>query len=207
MEVKSDHVNISGFSVGGATGWKSCGIYLNSVNCCKISNNDCSHIWSGHGIFLNTSFNNIISNNTCSHNDYGGICLRYSDGNVISGNNCENNEWGGISISHSNNNSILSNKCDRITITYSKNNNITNNDCISGGIYLGDSNKNIISSNDCSNSETDCIWVLRSENNMGCTPILYQKMFVIIAIGTESVFKIQTIILYHAMNVLITMMV
>jgi len=165
IEVKSDHVNISGFSVGGATGWKSCGIYLNSVNCCKISNNDCSHIWSGHGIFLNTSFNNIISDNTCSHNDYGGICLRYSDGNVISGNNCENNEWGGISISHSNNNSILSNKCDRITITYSKSNNVTNNDCISGGIYLGDSNKNIISSNDCSNSETDGIWVLRSENN------------------------------------------
>ena len=165
IEVKYDYVNISGFSVGGATGWKSCGIYLNNVNYCNISNTDCSHIWSGHGIFLNTSFNNLISNNTCSHNDYGGICLRYSSDNVVSWNDCENNEWGGISISHSNNNSMLSNECDEIAITYSKNNNVSNNDCISGGIYLDDSNKNIISSNDCSNSEVNGIWVLRSEDN------------------------------------------
>jgi len=165
IEVKADYVNISGFSVGGATGWKSCGIYLNNVNYCSISNNDCSHIWSGHGIFLNTSFNNIISNNTCSHNDYGGIRLDYSSDNVISDNDCENNDWGGVCITHSNNNSILSNKCDEIALTYSKNNNVSNNDCISGGIYLDDSNKNIISSNDCSNSEVNGIWVLRSEDN------------------------------------------
>ena len=166
IEVKSDYVDISGFSVGGATGWKSCGIYLNNVNYCNISNTDCSHIWSGHGIFLNTSFNNLISNNTCSHNDYWGICLRYSSDNVVAWNDCENNEWGGISIAHSNNNSMLSNKCDEIAITYSKNNNITNNDCISGGIYLADdSNKNVISNNDCSDSEIFGIWVLRSADN------------------------------------------
>jgi len=165
IEVKSDYMNIIGFSVGGAT-TGSCGIYLNNVNYCKIFNTDCSHIWSGHGIFLNTSFNNLISNNTCSHNDCWGICLRYSSDNVVAGNDCENNEWGGISISHSNNNSILSNKCDEIAITYSKNNNVSNNDCISGGIYLADdSNKNVISNNDCSNSEVDGIWVLRSEDN------------------------------------------
>jgi parallel beta-helix repeat protein len=163
IEVKSDYVNISGFNVGGATGAR--GIYLNNVNYCNISNNDCSHQWFG-GIFLNTSFSNLISNNRCSYNSYWDIRLDYSSDNIISGNDCENNEWGGISISHSNNNSILSNKCDRIAITYSKNNNVTNNDCISGGICLADdSNKNVISNNDCSNSEVFGIWVLRSEDN------------------------------------------
>ena len=165
IEIKSDYVNISGFSVGGATGWKSCGVYLNNVNYCNISNNDCSHIWSGHGIFLNTSFNNIISNNTCSHNDYWGIRLDYSNDNIVSGNICTQNEWGGICISHSNNNTLSSNKCDEIAITYSKNNNVSNNDCISGGIYLDDSSENVISSNDCSDSEVTGIWVLRSEDN------------------------------------------
>ena len=127
IEVKSDHVNISGFSVRGTTGWKSCGIYLINVNYCGISNNDCSHTWSGHGIFLNTSFNNTITNNDCNNCDWDGISIQDSNNNNVSGNECINNN-NGITLKNSNNNIISRNNC--------KNNNLFN------GMYIKNSSDN-----------------------------------------------------------------
>ena len=89
--ITADHVNISGFTVKGATGgypYYFAGIYLNA-SYCNISNNNCSN--NDYGIRLFYSNNNNVSNNNCSSNYYDGIYLYSSNNNIISNNNCLNN--------------------------------------------------------------------------------------------------------------------
>ena len=79
FEMTADYVNISGFTVKGATGktpsyWPCCGIYLNNVQFCNISNS----IFSGNnmGIHLEHSPNNSLIDNVVSNNS-DGIWIAY----------------------------------------------------------------------------------------------------------------------------------
>ena len=156
FEVTADYVNISGFTVKGATGYESVGIHIRA-NYCNISNNNC--LSNACIILPNFSDSNIISKNNCSNNREG-ICLLYSNNNTVSKNNCSSNIWpfGGISLTYSNNNIISNNTCSNndggIYLGYSNNNIISNNNCSNngGGIYLEYSNNNIMSNNNCSNN-------------------------------------------------------
>ena len=154
FEVTADYVNISGFTVKGATGdWSSAGIYLYYANYCNISNNNCStNKW--YGIYLYKSNNNSIVNNNCSNNRHG-IYLEDS-----------NNEDGGIQLSHSSNNTISNsnvlNNSTRslqpplpppseigICLHYSDNNILTNNNVSNNdrGIHLHYSSNNTLRNN------------------------------------------------------------
>ena len=136
--VTSDYVNISGLTVGGATGDDKAGIFLkDNVDHCTISEN------------------------TVSDNYYG-ICLSGSAGNTITDNIVENQEGDGIYLQYSSNNNIInkntliSNTCG-IRITRSSNyNQVIENNIVSSlwnGIYVRDSsNYNTIANNTIASS-------------------------------------------------------
>ena len=91
FEITADYVNISGFTVKGAT--TKTGIYLNSTDHCIMYDNTASnnHI----GIRLYYSNNNKITNNTCNFNKNTGIGLSsFSSNNIITKNNCTSNKYG-----------------------------------------------------------------------------------------------------------------
>ncbi|RZN34561.1 MAG: hypothetical protein EFT35_09255 [Methanophagales archaeon ANME-1-THS] len=89
FEVTADYVNISGFTIIGASeGWKA-GIYLNTVEHCTIYNNTVtSH--SGFGIRFDNSSHNIIKNNRALNNSFG-ILLSNASYNLIADNIANNN--------------------------------------------------------------------------------------------------------------------
>ncbi len=109
FEVTANYVNISGFTVTGAIGDWTAGIYLYDANHCNISNNN---VWSnnGYGIWLYVSSNNNITNNKCLNN-HGGILFSSSSNNNLENNNCSNNDYG-ICLAWSGNNRIENNKCN-----------------------------------------------------------------------------------------------
>jgi parallel beta-helix repeat protein len=82
--VTADYVNISGFTVEGAT-LPRAGICLLNSDYCNISSNKCSYNWRGI-ISLGYSSNNTISGNDVSDNNYGGISLHSSSDNTVSRN-------------------------------------------------------------------------------------------------------------------------
>jgi parallel beta-helix repeat protein len=110
------YVNISGFTIKGATGAEKAGIFLHGANYCNISNN-------------------VISNN-----NYG-IYLWYSSENTLTSNTITNNDKG-IYIYSSSNNLIYNNYLANINNAYDTGNNVwnvtkTNGTNIIGGSYLG----------------------------------------------------------------------
>ena len=175
FEVIADNVNISGFTVKGATGWHPTkggsvrgakakgeyelpspdytGIYLDGVYNCDISNNNVSA--KGDGIGLWYSSKNNINNNICySKSGSGeGIRLEGSLNNNISDNNCLNFHIGIYLGEVTKNNLIANNNVNScyegIDLYYSSENSIVNNNCSGSrsGIYLISSYKNIITKN------------------------------------------------------------
>ena len=150
VTVTADCVNVSGFTVSGATSRKA-GIYLNA-GYCNVSTNNCSNDYIG--IHLDGSHNNIISGNDCSSNGGEGVRLDSSSNNHISSNNCLNNQDDGIYISGSSNSAISGNNCSNngwagINLDGSSNNNISRNDCSDGeaGISLSGSSDNELTGN------------------------------------------------------------
>ncbi|MEA1944883.1 MAG: NosD domain-containing protein [Euryarchaeota archaeon] len=91
--VTADYVNISGFTVTGATeDWKA-GIYLYHVDHCNISNNNASN--NDKGIVLDTSNSNTLNSNNASSNNYGIYLGHYSISNILTSNTLlSNNDWG-----------------------------------------------------------------------------------------------------------------
>ena len=168
FEVTADSVDISGFTVKGATDTGCAGIYLSHADYCNISNNDC--LDNEQGISLLYSNNCISSNNNCSDNG-NGMELDYSNNNSISNTNCFANKWDGIKLYHANNNIISNNSCLNnsvgISLDSSKNNSISNNNCSNNwyaGIEFAYSNDNSISNNNCSNNGRG-IYFQDSDNN------------------------------------------
>ncbi len=102
FEVTAWGVNISGFTVEGATGSHKAGIYLDGVAYCNISGNIIRHNY--YGIALNDSFSNIIYNNYFSntHNAYDNgdnlwnttrTRLRPPEMNIVGGSFIGGNYW------------------------------------------------------------------------------------------------------------------
>ena len=153
FEVTADYVNISGFTVEGASGGCKAGIYLEYVQYCNISNNNLlNNSW---GIYFYASSNNIIRNNKASNNNDDAIYLDFSSNNSVSNNDLSNN-GNGISVysSFSNlisNNIINSNNYNGISVTSSSYNKIINNTIsyCNTGIVLGNSSDNTIINNIC----------------------------------------------------------
>nr|QNO52933.1 Ycf48-like protein [Methanosarcinales archaeon ANME-1 ERB6] len=111
FEVTADYVNISGFTVKGAT---TCligvpgyaGIYLDNADHCNISHNNVSG--NCHGIGLESSSSNTITDNNASYSTFG-ITLNYSTSNTIANNNANNNHEMGIILQYSSSNTITGN--------------------------------------------------------------------------------------------------
>jgi parallel beta-helix repeat protein len=87
FDATANYVNISGFTVKGATEWLYAGICLNGVDYCDISDNTALN--NTVGIYLYGSSNNVLNNNVATNNDYG-IYLQESDYNTIYLNNIWN---------------------------------------------------------------------------------------------------------------------
>ena len=168
FEVTDDHVNISGFSVTGAT--ENIGIYLNGVDHCNISDNTASG--NSDGIYLDYSSNNTLLNNIASNNDYG-IELYDSSNNTLTGNTANSNYCDGIYLEFSSNNifrdnTVSNNEGDGIYIDSSSNNifrdnTVSNNE--GEGITLYDSSNNTLTGNTASNNGFDGISLYYSSNN------------------------------------------
>jgi parallel beta-helix repeat protein len=97
FEVTADYVNITGFTVTGATGAASdyiytCGIYLYRAEHCIISDNNALNNW--RGIYLVYSSNNSLMNNTAKENSNVGIFLYSSCNNSLMDNTVKDNNDG-----------------------------------------------------------------------------------------------------------------
>jgi len=154
FEVTADYVNISGFTVKGATlgySYYTTGIYIYEACYCNISNNIVSN--NKYGIDLSYSSNNTITNNIVLNNYYYGICLSSSTNNTITNNNASNNYDGILLHDSSNNNTITNNNVSNnyagIELYKSSNNNIANNIANSNNycgisLYYSSNNNSII---------------------------------------------------------------
>jgi parallel beta-helix repeat protein len=133
--VTADWVNISGFTVTGATGTDDSGIYLVAVTNCTISNINASD--NNNGIFLAVSSNNTLTGNTANSNIKYGIWLGLSYNNNLTGNTANSNNEDGIYLYSSSNNTLTENAASY-------------ND--EYGIYLGSSSYNTLTGNTASNN-------------------------------------------------------
>ena len=148
FEVMKDYVNISGFTVRGAT--NADGIRLMNADYCDISRNDV--YGNSYGIWLFHSNSIRLTDNIVYSNSVGGISLSCSTDSTFTNNNIHLNDNQGISL-YSFDNSILAN------------NNASNN---GNGIYLTDSINSILMNN-TANSNRDCGILLYYSSNSTLT--------------------------------------
>ena len=140
FNITANYVNITGFTVEGATG--ATGVHLESANHCNIFDNNVSD--NGHGIYLLGSNDNEITDNIVLNNPGvdSGIHLEYSDRNNISGNTITGNDRG-IYLHSSCNNEITDNNVSYNNVngvelgpfTPNNYNNISNNIIAHNGQY------------------------------------------------------------------------
>ncbi|MEA1895315.1 MAG: NosD domain-containing protein [Euryarchaeota archaeon] len=109
FEVTADRVNLSCFTVTGATdNWKA-GIRLRNANYCNISKNNVSN--NRNGILMDScSDNNMLESNTASNNGCHGIYQYSSDNNTFRNNTANSNSEYGINLWDSSNNTLTNNK-------------------------------------------------------------------------------------------------
>ena len=169
--VTADWVNISGFTVRGATCNYMAGIYLNNVNYCNISENNASE--NHHGICLDSSSSNTIKNNTANSNGMNGICLYHSSSNMLMNNTANSNDWSGIYLESSSSNTLMNNTASNnthgIRLEYSSSNTIENNTASNfhTGIFLQfQSHYNTLMSNTANSNGCCGIYLMYSRNNI-----------------------------------------
>ncbi|MHC1583843.1 MAG: NosD domain-containing protein [Methanosarcinales archaeon] len=172
FEVRVDHVNISGFTVIGATGRKKAGIYLKYSDFCNISNNRVTSNY--YGIHLYKSSNNNIMNNTAIWNDWGIYLKEYSSNNNLTNNIASANDDNGISVGKSSNNIITNNTAwsnDGYGISIGSLSNciVTNNTAYHNnhaGVHLYSLSNCIITNNTANSNDGDGIYISYSSNNI-----------------------------------------
>jgi parallel beta-helix repeat protein len=188
--VTADYVNLSGFTIEGAT---SAGIRLREVEHCNILNNRVSgkdygiyldksndnvlnniNAYSNrHGFFVGGSDKNSLTNNRANSNSYTGIYLTSSNGNILVNNTALRNDYGIRSSSSYDNNligNIVSNNNEEGIQVSSSNRNILSNNSVEyneyDGIRLSQSDNNILSNNSVEYNEYDGIGLWDSNNNI-----------------------------------------
>jgi parallel beta-helix repeat protein len=175
FEVTANYVNISGFTIAGATDSKA-GVYIDSVGHCNISDNNVSN--KKFGIYLTSSCYNVLQNNNVSNNNFG-IYLTSSCYNVLQNNNVSNNPIG-IYLENSSSNIVTNNTANMneqaSIFMYSSccNNILTNNTASYGstggstGIYIMlNSNNNTLTNNTASeNAYGICLFLSSCDNNL-----------------------------------------
>ena len=178
FDVTADYVNISGFTVKGATTeyqYYTAGIYLFGASYCNISNNNVSN--KHDGIDLYESSNNIIANNNANWNSDDGIVLdEDSSNNIIANNSANWNSNDGIILADESSNNVIANNNanwnsdDGIVLADESSNNIIANNNANGnsndGIVLADgSSNNIIANNNANLNGDDGIVLDRDPSN------------------------------------------
>jgi len=157
FDVSVAYVNISRFTVTGATSTSKAGINIGkpggNCNHCNISNNVVTG--NRYGIYVHsTSNHDTLMNNNVSNNRFG-IYLHFPDYNNLTNNTVNSNkgsgDHGGIRVSGSNNN-ITSN-------TVNSNNNYGIKIYLTGGKY------NTLRNNKISNNNNFGIYLSSSSNN------------------------------------------
>jgi parallel beta-helix repeat protein len=161
FHVIADYVNISGFTVTGATATDKKGIYLDSTNYCNILCNNVSN--NDYGIFFGSSSNhNNILNNIISYNTMSGIRILSSTNNIIANNIATNNGGYVIFMIQSNNNELLNNTANSndgtgICLSVSHTNKLTDNTASNNhnGIVLYRSGNNELTGNTMLNNDNN----------------------------------------------------
>ena len=183
FKVWVDYVNISGFTVMGASEWFKTGICGSEVNHCNISNNNATN--NHYGIYFYFSSNNTIINNNCSDNHDGIFLTHFSNDNTIAKNICLDNSHG-VYLSHFanynviENNTCLNNYMSGIYLGWANDNNIVeNNNCLENdrGIHLLNSSNNTLVNNTCNSNYFDGIEIdyLSSNNVIENNSCLYNS--------------------------------
>jgi len=179
FEVTANYVNISGFTIIGATVFQKAGVYIDSVGHCNISNNIVSN--NKLGIYLDSSSCNTVTNNNASMNEDVNIILSLSTLNTLI-NNTALYSGTGILIQYSSDNMLLNNTISEnvygISLFLSCDNNLTGNIANSntgeyGGISMvSDSNDNTLTRNNVSNNSQYGIYLFSScNNNLSCNNV------------------------------------
>jgi len=149
FNITANSVNISGFTVTGATGAWSAGIFLSASNYSRIENVNASNNYVG--IYLDSySSYTTVADSTASDNAKYGIALTLSDYNTLTNNTAEGN-FAGVFLSSSSSNTIENNSLDNngngIILQSSSNNNT-----IAGNTLSGNSNSDFRSSTSSGNT-------------------------------------------------------
>jgi parallel beta-helix repeat protein len=148
VNVTSDWVNITGFTISNGYGGEFAGITLFKVMSCKIVTNIISDNY--YGISFHISSKNIVATNDINQNFRSGVYLWNSSDNKISNNSISSNNLYGILLqSKSKSNIILSNS-------------ISFNDI---GINFHSASNNTIEINNIKSSDDDGIHLVLSDNN------------------------------------------
>jgi parallel beta-helix repeat protein len=141
FHITVDYVNISGFTVRGATEpLSSAGFYLDYyVDYCNMSDNNINSNCKGISIRPHSSSNTIINNNISNNNEIGIYLGISSSNNTITNNNISNHDGSGIWLSTSSNGNIIT--CNnlnnaRVGFAASTNNTVTNNTFENNGIII-----------------------------------------------------------------------
>lgn len=171
--VTADYVNITEFTVTGATGDYKCGIYLYGAEHCIISDNNASNNY--RGIYLYHSSNNSLTNNVVKGNNDQGIRLSSSSNDMLMNNKVMYKGNTGIFLQDSNDNRIIGNNAsnstnyDGIYLNFANNNEIRNNTANYNhynGIGLWtSSDNNTITYNKAKNNNGKGIYLENSNNN------------------------------------------
>ncbi len=174
FSVTADYVNISGFTITGATSSPNAGIYIYNSNSSTIANN----VISGNfvNIFISSSDRNTLTDNIVSDGDYG-IYLGFSSDNNLTGNRATSNAQYGINlVDFSSNNTLRDNIASEgdyagISMSYSSNyNTLINNTVNSNSGYCGilliySSDCNTLSNNTVNSNDGNAGILLWSSND------------------------------------------
>ena len=171
FEVTADWVDISGFTVAGATDWNMAGFYLHNADHCSISDN--TAVNNRCGIYLHSSSENTLTDNTANSNNNYGIALSSSNNNTLTCNTVMGSRYG-ITMWGSSNNTLTSNTANSnndygiVLHFYSSSNNtltgntVTNNN---HGICLYSSSNNTLTGNTANSNNRYGILLYSSSNN------------------------------------------